>query len=181
MQGTARAVERSQEGDRNVLRFVLEREQGAPVAVEMRADEIRGLVRAGDRVEVPADVLPGDSGLSPTRVENLSTGFSVMAWRQPWWRRLGGATAAALAAGVCSALGTLLVTSLFGGSEGGNFVTDPGPTPQEVFAWMIAVTFAALLLMTGIAHRKEPQSGRRWAVTIGGLLGAIIAALVLRA
>jgi hypothetical protein len=95
-----------------VLRFVVELSDGRRYPVEMRGDEIRGLVANGHRVAVDLSAL--DRGtVRPPRVRNLTTAADVETWSPPPWRR--GARAATrgqvvsgiLTAGVVTGAGSI--------------------------------------------------------------------------
>src|SRR4029450_7316606 len=76
MEGTARRVQRAQEGATSILRFLLVSDDGASTAVEMRGSEIRGLLDDGDRVVMePGSDPPAADGLHrPASVQNRTTG-----------------------------------------------------------------------------------------------------------
>jgi hypothetical protein len=86
-----------------VLRFVVELSDGRRYPVEMRGDEIRGLVANGHRVAVDLSAL--DRGtVRPALVRNLTTAADVETWSPPPWRRAGrAATRGQVVSGILTA------------------------------------------------------------------------------
>lgn len=122
-EGIATKVSRHAERSKAVLRCVLVTESGHRLAVEMRADEIHGVIDDGDRVVVA--VSPTTDGvLRPASVRNLTTGSEVEAWR----RTRVGTALGALPGFVGSALVGSVITAVV------KAVTSPdgtAPTPSE--------------------------------------------------
>jgi hypothetical protein len=95
-----------------VLRFVVELSDGRRYPVEMRGDEIRGLVANGHRVAVDLSAL--DHGtVRPARVRNLTTAADVETWFPPPWRRAaraatrGQVVSGILTAGIVTGAGSI--------------------------------------------------------------------------
>lgn len=119
MEGIASRVRRDQEGANTVLRFVVKEQDGTPAAVEMRGHEIRGLLDDGDRVLLVAGPqrAPADGIHRPMRVENLTTGSTVTAWRPSRLERAAKPLPTALLTAAISSGVTFCFAALFTAGE----------------------------------------------------------------
>jgi hypothetical protein len=95
-----------------VLRFVVELGDGRRYPVEMRGDEIRGLVADGHRVAVDLSALERGT-VRTTHVRNLTTAADVETWSPPPWRRAtraatrGQVVSGILTAGIVTGAGSI--------------------------------------------------------------------------
>jgi hypothetical protein len=95
-----------------VLRFVVELGDGRRYPVEMRGDEIRGLVADGHRVAVDLSALERGT-VRTTHVRNLTTAADVETWSPPPWKRAaraatrGQVVSGILTAGIVTGAGTI--------------------------------------------------------------------------
>src|SRR5262245_23103656 len=148
-EGTVTDLQVEQAPGKVVVRFLLRLDDGSPVAVEMRGEDLRGLLSNGHRVAVPP-AGPGrasdDATLRAARIKNLTTGGVVELWRPGLFRRATRALApcevrsAVISAGVGGSIAVAL-SALFrsGGGGGGSpaptgTITLPGPPPPPTGA-----------------------------------------------
>jgi hypothetical protein len=161
VKGTAERVRRDQESGKTVLRFVLAKPDGSRVAVEMRGEEIRGVLDEGDPVVFdagPRDVTI-DGVQRPLRLRNESTGSFVVAWQRPWLVRTLKPFSVMLASALISSGVTIFLTGL-GGIRGSNAEPAfPGASGDEGSH----VPLVVVLFLTGLYWAIWFGSyGRRW-------------------
>lgn len=78
MEGVADKVRIDNEGDEVALRFVLRPAQGHPVAVELRGEEVHGVLDNGDAVKLSGMPPVQPDGLQrPRLIENKTTGSTI--------------------------------------------------------------------------------------------------------
>jgi hypothetical protein len=189
MEGTARRVQRAQEGATSILRFLLVSDDGASTAVEMRGSEIRGLLDDGDRVVMaPASEPPTADGLHcPARVQNLTTGSVVTAWRPTLVKR----ASKPLVTGLLSATISSVVTFVFGvivaGGQGPTAGAPPGgrdgepgtdwfpfESPSAILEILSLSAIVWLLWFAAFGWRRRRRGRVIWPVAPGILLGVTV-------
>lgn len=182
-EGTVRRLTSTDEGGHRVVRFVLETEARS-LPVEMRGDELRGVLGEGDQVRL-ADAPVRNGTVLATHVDNVTTGARVEMWRpssRVRMARLGLALAKTAATAVVTGLVGVLIGAIFvarksgaQGPHGG----EPGTSDGDVVAFAVifglslAVALAALYLWHRSRGRKAPV-----ALLIGAAIGAVAAALL---
>ena len=139
VEGTATAVRVDVEGSRSVLRFVLRVDDDRIVPVEMRGDEVRGVLTEGDRVAIDG-FRPGET-LRPTSIDDLTTASPVEVWAPTGIGRLlahGELRTAALSAVVTSGIGLAvgwLQSEPSSGAGPGPIAPTPPPDEGGPGAW----------------------------------------------
>lgn len=91
MNGIARNVRITSEGQKAVLRFRIETSEPERkvIPVEMRGTEIRGDIHEGDEIQVDASrEEPGDATVRPVQIYNMTTFAVVQAWSPPFFRAI---------------------------------------------------------------------------------------------
>jgi hypothetical protein len=177
-----RNLRESPEGKGRVLRCVLSTVDGRAYPVEMRGDELRGVIDEGDRVAVALEAVSGrrdDPTLRPREIRNLTTGGVVEMWRADLLHRALRALpiSAVLTAAVSAAVGAAVGAGLAGalGDEGGQGIAPP-PQDQGDDTLVIAGLVAAGLLALGAAAialvrvTSRRWIGRRALLVAGGFL-----------
>ena len=186
MEGTARRVQRAQEGATSILRFLLVSDDGASTAVEMRGSEIRGLLDDGDRVVMdPGSDPPTADGLHrPASVQNRTTGSVVTAWRPPLVKR----ASEPLVTGLLTATISSVVTFVFGvivaggqggtagaplGERGGEPGTDwfPFESASAILGILSLSAIVWLLWFAAFGRRRRRRGRVIWPVAPGIVLG----------
>jgi hypothetical protein len=177
-----RRLTAGQEGRERVLRFVLETDADGPVAVEMRGDELRGILCDGDHVSIPASEVAGGT-LWPRALANLSTGATVEMWQAPLRLRLvrfvGVAVATAAVSATVSAFVGLGLHEMWS-SSGSQDVRPPGPgrvRSHESFDYaplIVAVVIAAILILVYLWLGRRQGRSVRSAVLAGLAVGVIV-------
>jgi hypothetical protein len=122
IEGTAQRVHRERVGATMVLSFRLVDSNGCCIAVEMRAEEVRGPLHEGDRValDLVAEEVVSDGIRRPRRIRNVTTDSVVIAWDPSRVRRALAPLPQTCAAAVVSSGTTLFAASLFGGGKADN-------------------------------------------------------------
>jgi hypothetical protein len=173
-----------------VLRFVLRADDGTSAAVEMRGHEIRGLVDDGDRVVLIAGSrgAPANGILTPSRVENLTTGSTVTAWQPSLLKRaarpiLTTLLTAAISSGVTFCFGLLAVS---GNEEVPSVGLAPGEDADRGTDWfpfespaaiVVVLVTSAVLWVVWLAlfgWRRRKKGHRIWPVAPGLVLGVTV-------
>jgi hypothetical protein len=188
-EGTVRRLALADEGRSRVLRFVLETDSGELLAVEMRGDELRGVLGEGDRVRLPGAAAGADGTSRPRSLANLTTGARVEMRRTHRALRSAralGAQVVAAAVGAIVSASIALGFSLFSAAE------DPGssrpgvnplppPPPRDDLSWWevgVVVALAAVLLAVGL-HAVRGRSRRlRWSFAVGFAVPLAVAAVL---
>ena len=169
-----------------MLRFVISPPDAGSVAVEMRGQEIRGLLSDGDRVVVSdLDSADADGIYRPVRVRNCTTASNVTAWRPPLVKRIIAPLGmVAWTTAVSSIVGLIVGTLLGGGtlpSADGAAPVDESPF-ESVHPLVFIVGGSALLSIAGFATvgaRRRRRGERIWPAAPGVLIGVSLAYLVL--
>src|SRR5881397_3091601 len=89
VEGTVGALKIEEEGGSRVLRFLVQPDEGAPVPIEMRGEQLRGVLIEGHRVDIRfagRSLDRGDATLRPRELRNLTTNGVVCMWRPGWLR-----------------------------------------------------------------------------------------------
>jgi hypothetical protein len=181
VKGTVERSRRDQEGGSTVLRFVLAQSDGSRVAVEMRGDEIRGVLDDGDRVvvETGLDAAMVDGVQRPLRLRNESTGSLVVAWQRPWLMRALKPLPTLLTSAVISTGVTIVLTALADTSDGSTTpesgVSPPAPEDPDPLIVPVTLVLTGLYwaLWFGAFGRRWRAKGRpSWPVLLGLFVGA---------
>jgi hypothetical protein len=186
MKGVVSRVRRDQEGAASVLRFVITAEDGRPAAVEMRGQEIRGVLDDGDLVVLRPESQgpPADGVHRPRAVENRTTGSAVTAWRPSLPQRaakplLAALVSAAISSGVTFCFGLLLTseeaaspTAGVDGSEGTDWF--PFALPGSIAGIMATSAFLWFVWFALFGWRRQRRGRRIWPVAPGLVLGVAI-------
>ncbi len=176
--GVAKRVQRDREGAASVLRFVLEGDDGASAAVEMRGNEIRGVLDDGDRVALPTGSGPpgADRVHRPAIVHNQTTGSSVTAWRPSALRRLATPLLTTAGTAIVSSMVTLVVGALVTGESDSAQSVGPGVGPADGGGtdadglWVVfAVGAAGAVAWFSILARRRRRERRPIAGVLAGL------------
>jgi hypothetical protein len=174
------------EGSRSVLRFVLRVDDDRIVPVEMRGDEVRGVLTEGDRVAIDG-FRPGET-LRPTSIDDLTTASPVEVWAPTGIGRLlahGELRTAALSAVVTSGIG--LAVGWFqsepsSGAGPGPIAPTPPPDEGGPGAWPFvaggAATLVFLVGLTVVLRRLRRRRPRVAPTRAGALRGRQIAAAI---
>jgi hypothetical protein len=200
VEGTATRVSRHVERSKAVLRCVLVTESGRRLAMEMRADEIHGLVDDGDRVVV-ATPPATDGVLRPASVRNLTTGSEVEAWRRTRVGTALGALPGFVGSALVGSVITAVVKTITSPGETASTPSEPtststvspghglhprdpapAPDPQPDDApsdrYLLALVVASFVVVWLLVRFR--RSGRalrvttRWVVAGGLLLGVVV-------
>lgn len=188
-EGTVQRFTAGQEGREQVVRFVLDTGDRL-VAVEMRGDELRGIISDGDRVSVTPT--GGDDGtLRPRELANLTTNAHVEMWQAPFRLRaarfVGVSVATATVSAVVSALVGLTFAAVFATKAAPP--GKPGPAPPnrvggsagnfDYVALIAALAAGAVLVLIYFWLASRRRRPIRAAVIAGLALGAVAVGLVL--
>jgi len=175
--GIATRVQRVSEGGAAVLRFLVTAEDGSSAAVEMRGDEIRGLLGDADLVRFTAPARPPADGIHrPLAVENLTTGSLITAWRPSRLQRAGKPLLTMLLSAVVSSLVTLIFAALTQ-TGGGAPSVEPGPGERDTGGGAAAVVSVVVAVLGVIwfltfGRRRRRRGKPLWPVVAGLLIGA---------
>lgn len=183
MHGTASFVRREQEGSRYVLRFVLARSDGTRAAVEMRGDEIQGVLNDGDFVFLEAmRAIATDGVHRPDRLRNESTGSAVVAWQRSRLQRAFKPVATTLTSAVISTGVTLFMTAQLSGDdsrEPPRHVSDePAPPPDNNYGITTGPSSLDERPIPAPAASDDPMNDIDQVVLLGGSLLLLVALLV---
>jgi hypothetical protein len=193
VEGSIQRLRDDVEGERRrVVRFVLGRADGSVVAVEMRGEQLRGVVNEGDAVAVSQASVTLDGVFRPSELWNQTTSSRVEMWSPSRTRRVVRAIGfadiwkAAVAAGVGAVAG--LVSTLARDEPGGTVNPGPGPPQREPEAGypppvlvIVAIALAATVVIV-LASRRSSRvrsAARRWAPVLAGLMVGLAVALIL--
>jgi hypothetical protein len=186
-EGTVARLRLDQEGATNiVMRFVLNQDDGESRPVEMRGEQLRGVINAGDRVAVSEERSVGeaqDATLRPSSIRNLSTSGVVEMWRPRRSARviraigLGEVRSSAISAAVGGVI-AVAIGSVF--TEDGAQAPPPGELPSGssepsivglLVVLSIVFVFASVVWLSvrRITSRRLPK----WSVVIGLAVGLI--------
>jgi hypothetical protein len=191
--GTVARLREDSDGERRrVVRFVLSDADGALLAVEMRGEELRGVLNDGDSVAVSRASRALDGVFRPSELWNRTTDSRVEMWSPSLRRRVVRAVGpadiwkAAVAAGVGAVAG--LVPAL--AREESSGPETPGPTPPRlpeeagpstvllVVAAIALPALVAIVLATRRSNRVR-AAARRWTPVAVGLALGLAVALIL--
>jgi hypothetical protein len=194
MDGIVTKLRVQPEGKELILRFVLERPDGADVAVEMRGEQLRGVLDDGDRVALPDNnrqIAAVDKVARPRELQNLTTESVVYMWRPAPPRRalryvgsIVGTTA------ISSVVGSLVTAFIVGGGGddapgGGGPVAPPSTSQPEgidvgevltVAVFIFAVMWGIWFLVWGRARHR--RGALLWPVSVGLALGALVSSAI---
>jgi len=173
VEGVVERLRDEVEGEhRRVVRFVVRTGNGRLHAVEMRGEQLDGVLNDGDSVAVGEASRTADGTLRPRTVRNASTGSLVAMSTRPFHRQLLSvglsdiwkATASALAG---AAVGLAFTALKSGGSSG----TSAGPSAPDD-AWPeLLFPIGVFLVLVGLVALRRWRSGRWSPVLIGLVFG----------
>jgi hypothetical protein len=156
VEGVVNRVTRTLENGKSVLRFVLSEDGGRRAVVELKGNEIRGLLEDGDRVSFASGRTEQEGVLRPSAVMNSSTGTRVEAWDAPLLQRAFRPLMMTSGTAAISTVATVLTTELLRG----------GPSPRSAPVTEPAV--GELTAPTGSARPSGAPSPARPAATHNG-------------
>jgi len=191
-EGTVTDLQVEQAPSKVVVRFLLGLDDGTPLPVEMRGEELRGILSNGHRVAVPSPSSGGtsdDATLHATRIKNLTTGGIVELWRAGLARRStralapGEVRSAVISAAVGGSIAVAFSALHSGGGRSSG--TSSTPTGSGGFDWelLIAVlvgALAVLALFLWYFWARKRRGGRALLGFSVGLLAFGIPLIVLR-
>jgi LPXTG-motif cell wall-anchored protein len=181
-EGVVRGLSATDENGRRVLRFVLECD-GRSLPVEMRGEELRGVLSEGDRVQL-ADAPMRSGTVLAAYLINLSTNARVEMWRpskQVRLVRLGAALGKTIVSTVVTTLVGVVIGAIFVkgfGAPGAGGRVGQGQTgthTRQVVAVIVGVCVLALLAVFIWRRRRSRKSV---AVLIGASIGVLLAVLL---
>lgn len=166
---------------RRVVRFVLRTADERLHAVEMRGEQLNGVLNDGDTVTVSEASRAPDGTLRPRTVRNASTGSIVGMSMPPFHRRLLKAVGlsdiwkAAVSAVVGAAVGLAFTVFESQPSQG----AVPGePTPDDAWPELL-IPIGLLLMVLALVAIRRRRSGRWSPVLVGLALGLAAAAALI--
>jgi hypothetical protein len=181
VEGVVERLRDESEGEhRRVVRFVLRTADGRLHAVEMRGEQLDGVLNDGDSVSVGDATRAADGTLRPRTVRNASTGSLVAMSTRPFHRRLLGLGLsdiwkATVSAVVGAAVGLAFTVFESQPSQG----AIPGePTADDAWPELI-VPILLLLVVLALAALRRWRRGRWSPVLIGLALGLMAAAALI--
>jgi hypothetical protein len=139
IEGTASHVQIRNEDAGAVLQFVFQSDQAQDsFVVEMRGQQIRGMVNDGDRISLGEGSVRGQDGIAhPDHVENLTIHSTVTVVRREWPSKLlSGPWTAGIISAVMGAIAGSITTKFFNAGASQNFTFAPGNTGGSDF-WVI--------------------------------------------
>ena len=162
--------------------------QGPAVVVELRGEEIHGVLSDGDDVRIDDDSKRDADVLVPRVIKNETVGVNVTVHQQAAAVRLGAHLGTTAATTLVSSLAAAAVTLALSGREGDDAAPiDPGPGPTPSGDSSIDVGGLALL---GVAEflvlwlvwfviwgRRWRRAARAWAT--GGIAAGVLVAFAI--
>jgi hypothetical protein len=183
LDGTVERLASTEEADQRVLRFLLHTDSGF-VPVEMRGDELRGVVSDGDHVQF-AGSRASDGTAHPRTLTNLTTGAQVELWTAPRGLRVArfvgtSAVTAGLGAVVSGLIG-VAIGAVFSSRSSGSQSPPPGPPPSDGSSgWsgtsigLLCFLIGLLLIVAYLIRARRRRRTIRVAVVVGLAIGAIV-------
>jgi hypothetical protein len=172
--------------NRVVMRFVLHGDGGETRPVEMRGEELRGVIDEGDRIAVadqPGILGTRDATLRPAQIRNLTTSGIVEMWKPGRVRRLLHAIgvteikSAAISASVGGVI-AIAISSLFSTGPEAPLGGSDESRADAVLAMFLAIA-VVFTVGSAIWLLLRPKRHPKWAVPVGLALGLTLIGLPL--
>jgi hypothetical protein len=190
VQGVVESLEKGTERGLVTWRFMVRLAEGSAVVVELRGEEVHGVLRDGDEVRLDDEASRRADVLTPRLVENKTVGVDITVHREPPVRRMGAYLGKTVATTVVSSLAAAAVTVALTSSSGDEAPAPaaPGeplpiaPSDEPLGVGDIAVLsileFVVIWLIWFIIWgRRWTKPARRWAT--GGIAASACLAFAL--